>query len=629
MMKFRHLILSITILTLSWIPTAEANVVYSANAHTQIVSEYSSVRPGQTFRAAIHFKMDPNWHIYWRNPGDSGIPPKIEWELPEGVTAGEFQWPMPEFIPVDPLMTYGYHGEVLLPFQVNIPTNYNNSEIILKGKLEYLACEIICVPGKADLELMLPIKTIPDFDMMWSPKIKGVDLFLPDKFVGGEVKVYDDDSHYLIEARLEKEPKQLYFFPYQDDIINHYEAQPFSYQNGTARLRVVKSDYHPDQLDFIQGILSIDKLNHSEFKVLISEMSKGEVHQDSLGFWLALFFAFLGGIILNLMPCVLPVLSIKILNIVQLAKDNRTKIVKDGFLFSFGIISAFWVLAILLILLKSAGQEIGWGFQFQSPAFVIAMIVLFTTLALNLFGVFEIGVNMNRLSFMQKGGAFWEGVLATIVATPCTAPFMGSALGYALTQSATVSFLIFTFLGIGLATPFLLLILFPSLMKFVPKPGPWMVHLKRFFGVVFLLTVAWLFWILSLQVNIPFISHTKSESLIEWQEFSPELIEQYRNENKIVFLDFTARWCLTCQVNEGVAFSSEELANKFKELDVMTVKADWTNYDEDITKALADLGRNAIPLYVLYPKNKGEPVLLPELITPNIVMEYLKNVQNE
>jgi thiol:disulfide interchange protein len=410
--------------------------------------------------------------------------------------------------------------------------------------------------------------------------------------------------------------------------------------------------------------------------------------ESSIGLAVALLFAFLGGMILNLMPCVLPVLSLKIMGMVKQAGEAPRERLKHGALFTLGVVASFWVLAGIMLLLQAGGEQLGWGFQLQSPSFVIVLSVFLFLFGLSMFGVFEIGTSLTGVGQGVAGGSSYtssliSGVLATTVATPCTAPFMGSALGFTLGAPAYVAFLVFTFVGLGMAAPYLLLTTIPALLKFIPKPGAWMESMKQFMGFLLMATVLWLIWVLSLQTgadgvvillaalllvalggwifgrwgNIAIEQPTRRIALvialvavagglffsltnikakeqetagvhkqgsIEWLAYTPELVEGLKAEGRTVFLDFTAAWCLSCQVNEKVAFSSEEVQNEFARRGIATVRADWTNHDETITRALAAFGRNSVPLYVLYAPGK-DPVLLPEIITPGIVLEALRN----
>ncbi len=412
--------------------------------------------------------------------------------------------------------------------------------------------------------------------------------------------------------------------------------------------------------------------------------------EEPIGIWIALLSAFLGGIILNLMPCVLPVLSLKILGIVQQSGEDSKKRINHGIAFTLGVVSSFLILAGILLLLRAGGEQLGWGFQLQSPAFIILLTILLFLFGLSMFGVFEIGTSLTAVGQKASNdtgfvGSFSSGILATIVATPCTAPFMGSALGFALSQPTILALLIFAMLGLGMALPYLLLTTVPALVKYVPRPGAWMESFKQFMGFLLMATVLWLLWVFSLQVgaegllillaafiivsiggwifgrwgniakpkptrvkaiiltalfiiggvvfafkyidtNVT-VNQTLEKGNIEWQKFTPELLSKSLKEGKPVFIDFTAAWCLSCQVNEKVAFGSEDVQNAFKKLGVVMLKADWTNSDAIITKELAKFGRNSVPLYVLYSgKQNEEPQILPEIITPGIVLNALEKI---
>jgi thiol:disulfide interchange protein len=410
--------------------------------------------------------------------------------------------------------------------------------------------------------------------------------------------------------------------------------------------------------------------------------------EDNISIFAAILFAFLGGIILNLMPCVLPVLSLKIMGFIQQAGEDKSKTRKHGLAFTIGVVFSFLVLAGFLIALRAGGQYLGWGFQLQSPTFIVILSILLFLFGLSLFGVFEIGTSLTSSEQYIKSsgytGSFLSGVLATIVATPCTAPFMGTALGFAISQPVYVSLLVFTFLGLGMALPYVVLTSSPKLLKFVPKPGAWMETLKQFMGFLLMATVLWLLWVLSLQTgaegvlflllsfiiasiggwiygrwgnitkklsvrrtaqlisiliiigalffslsNIETKAITNSSSIsqgkIKWEAYSPGKVEDAVKEGKPVFVDFTAAWCLSCQVNEKVAFGSDEVQQEFVDKNILALKGDWTNSDPVITKALESFGRNSVPLYVIYSKDK-KPLLLPEILTPGIVLDALKNL---
>jgi thiol:disulfide interchange protein DsbD len=403
---------------------------------------------------------------------------------------------------------------------------------------------------------------------------------------------------------------------------------------------------------------------------------------------LAALFAFIGGMILNLMPCVLPVLSLKVLSFMRQAEAQKTRAWRHGLVFSAGVLTSFWVLAALLLILRAGGQAVGWGFQLQSPYFVLILAAFFFLFGLNLFGVFEFGTSFASLAGVVEnpagyGHSFLTGVLAAVVATPCTAPFMGAALGFSLAQPATVSLLIFTCLGLGMAFPYLLLSFSPSLLAAMPKPGMWMISLEQFMGFLLMASVVWLLGIFGLQTGLASLNRALACLLafafaawmvgrwagpanafamrfvargiallvvagalawalsgldaaedparpegLRWEPYSAERLASLRAEGKPVFIDFTAAWCLTCQVNERLALADRRVQEKFRELGVATLKADWTRRDEEITQALAGYGRNSVPLYVLYGR-ADEPVILPEILTPGQVLKALDEMGKE
>jgi len=661
-----------------------ANILRQANTDVELVSEVTSLQPGESFWIALRMKMDPGWHVYWRNPGDSGYAPKLDWQLPIGFEAGPIQWPYPEGIEIPPLISYGYEKEVFLLTEIKTPNNLiAGTTVILKAQVKWLACKIECVPGLGELNLSLLVANYqPSYHPIYRQQFELTRTRIPQKYNPFQFEAVKVGKDYVIEVLAPVNVRQnisnMQFFPYTDDVIEHSAKQIFSQTDGGFELKVQPSVLAKKNIELLEGVLIVSDQSTKAYQVNIPVSSltnttgvQSMTGLSSLG--IAMAFALLGGLILNLMPCVLPVLSIKILNLVEQTGSDKKQILKHGLFFTAGIIVSFWVLAGMLVIFKSLGQQVGWGFQFQSPVFVVSMTMLFFALGLNLFGIYEIGTSLTRIRVGNH--SFYNGILTTIVATPCTAPFMGSALAYALVQSPLYTFFVFTCLGLGLALPYLMISMFPILLKVLPKPGPWMDWLKKFFGSLFMLTVVWLAWVLWMQKGMPAliwlslglvlltisltlwgqnkkrplslilmvfavglsilmimpmkqadlkINQSSSKGLV-WQKFSKELINQSRSKNKPVFLDFTASWCLSCQVNKRIALDNQEVVNKFQELGVILVRADWTNADEQITQALAEFGKNSIPLYVFYPKGEKEPVLLPEIITPRIVLEILNN----
>ncbi|MEM9445802.1 MAG: thioredoxin family protein [Verrucomicrobiota bacterium] len=561
-----------------------------AQVTAKLISEQSSIQPGQPFRLGLLLEMEEGWHTYHQNPGDAGFPPSVTWDLPEGYTVTPLSFPEPiEFLTAD-IQSFGYKNEVLHITTITPPRDQTvGDSVVIKGVANWLACEEVCIPQSADLEITL--------------------------------KVSDKPLQLSGESTLFKK----------------YEVTKHAASKKTSA-----KDSNP-----------------------ITPLS-------------AILFAFIGGLILNLMPCVFPVLSLKIFGFVSQSGHDPWKTRVHGLVFATGVLISFWVLAGALLTFRSAGAELGWGFQLQSPLFIALLGLLFFGLALNMAGVFEIGTSFIGLAGKSQnlGGhadSFLSGVLATLVATPCTAPFMGASLGFALTQPAYVSMLIFTSLGIGMATPYVILSFFPKLLSFLPKPGPWMESFKQGMSFLLFATVIWLIWVLNQQIGadgvlrfmvgllgfaiaawvygrwttplrsksvrgfawvlslilvaLSLTTAWPSQEDSKWQDYTPSLVTSLRENNEPVFIDFTAAWCVTCQVNKKVALRTEEVEARFDELKVQRIKADWTNKNPEITKALESYNRSGVPLYVLYAPGRDKPILLPEILTPQIVLDALDQLE--
>lgn len=683
----------------------------NATTEAELVSDVASIQPGAKFWVAIRMKMQDGWHTYWRNPGDSGLRTSVEWILPEGFKASDIHWPVPERIDTPPLITFGYHDEVLLLTEISAPADLKaGQEVVFSANVEWLECKEVCLPGEAEVSLNLSVvQETPETNDRWVQEFADARSSLPLTVTDWELSAGKENNRLYIFAQppsyFDRELEEISFYPYQGLAIDLSAEQKLKKTGSSYLLELVPSPNADALPDSLEGILVTEdgwrgpgSEKAMEVRVPVQEdvafAETGEAGGGNI--WLNILFSFIGGMILNLMPCVLPVLSIKIMGFVQQANDTHTKPWKHGLVFMFGVLISFWILAGVLLVLQAGGEQLGWGFQLQSPAFLIILSAFMFLFGLSMFGVFEIGTSLTTIGGKTQSGGGWMGsfiggVTATVVATPCTAPFMGSALGFALSQPAWVSMTIFTFLGLGMAFPYILLSSVPSLLKFVPKPGRWMESMKQFMGFLLLATVLWLLWVLSIQAgammviivlgallllglagwiygrwgNLAMPAKTRAVAStlaalitigtvaialssvdtyamnpgsadaaytgegIEWESFTPDYLEQLKQEGKTVFLDFTAAWCLSCQVNERVAFSSEEVQNKFEELDIVALKADWTSRNETITKALASYGRNSVPLYVFYPGgNNQQPVILPEIITPGIVLDALETENN-
>ena len=671
----------------------------------ELISEVLTLRPGQPTWLALRFQMDPGWHINWRNAGDAGLAPVIQWQLPPGFQTGEIQWPLPERLVVKPLASYGYEGTVLLPVEIK-PAALAAGEVTLRAHVDWLACQDVCLPGNADVELSIPVvDSAPQLDRRWDVEFADARFHLPLGSSDWTVDAGLSDSSIAISveppAWWQGDLGEIFFLPYASDVIQHAAAQTVTRDGDRYTVRVPRATNNPVAPKRIRGILvsSSGWRGEGSEQALEVDVAFGATtagaatsSASTAAPWGPLLFAFLGGLILNLMPCVLPVLSIKVLSLVQSAGQSNKTALAHGLLYTAGVLASFWVLAGLLLALRGAGEALGWGFQLQSPVFVVAMAGVFFLLGLSLFGVFEIGTSIAGLGAGASGrsgalGAFSSGILAVIVATPCTAPFMGSALGYALTQPALLSLLVFTALGIGLALPYVLLASSPRLLRYVPKPGAWMETLKQFLGFLLMATVVWMAWVLGNQAGPQAVAVMLSMLLLlalaawiwgrwgapsrgersrrwafvtgalllvfaagwgmqgvtlfgatqagadpgdtTWSPYDEAELARRVAEGTPVLVDFTADWCLSCKVNEQVALSSSVVQKRMQELGVVLMKADWTLRSEAITHALAKFGRTSVPLYVLYTGGGADQfVTLPEILTPGIVIDALNQLDS-
>jgi DsbC/DsbD-like thiol-disulfide interchange protein/cytochrome c biogenesis protein CcdA len=608
-----------------------AQEVYQAHTHVKLVSEQDAVVPGKTFWVGLDLIMDQGWHVYWQNPGDSGLSPKIKWTLPSGIKAGDIQWPYPQRINLGPLTSFGYEHEVFLLVPVMVDQNFQSAaNLDLHAHVSWLTCQEECIPGHAELDLLLPVVTSLSGITYNNAKTSfdQTRLNLPQLNPDITSHVVLDGNQWRLDIQtLLKKNGDIVFYPFRDDVIEHADGQHTEMTGSGYQLTLTKSHLYHGPLMALEGVV-VNPAGWDDHgtKAIIIQAPVG-VMSVRIPFLLACFFALIGGLILNLMPCVLPVLSIKVLHLVERHPD-RTIALRHSLIYALGILVSVWVLAALLLILKAAGQFAGWGFQFQSPVFVIIVALILFVLALNLFGVFEFSVpSISGVPNAQAGyqASFISGVITTIVASPCTAPLMGTALTVAISQPNIIGFGIFTSLGLGLALPIVLLSAFPSLLSFVPKPGMWMINLKKVLGSILLVCVIWLLWVFGLQTGLGDLSKFyKPSHEIQWQAYSSMAVSQARQQGKGVFIDFTAAWCINCQVNDRLVLQNSKVVQVFKDQGIIAFKGDWTKYDPAITQALASLGRNSIPVYVYYSPGASTPVILPQLITPKMILERIK-----
>ncbi|UFP95404.1 thioredoxin family protein [Gloeobacter morelensis MG652769] len=681
--------------------------VRSAHTEAELISEVSSVQPGRPFWVALRLKMDPEWHTYWLNPGDSGTATTLQWQQPAGVQASPIRWPYPQRISAPPLASYGYEGTVYLLSEIQAPADLKpGQKLALRAKAEWLECKVECLPGAGTVALELPVQAEAAVPSAHADAIASARGRLPVTVADWKLRAAVQQGQLILRATRPEwfagEIGPVIFFPEQDLLIEPAAPQVLEARPDGFLLKLKRSAVGAAIPERIAGVLvapagwrgagSEQALSaRVALEPAAAVLSAGA--PDLAGLLVAVAFAFLGGIILNLMPCVLPVLSIKVLGFVQEARTGHSW--RYGLAFTAGVLASFWLLAGGLLLLRAGGEQLGWGFQLQSPPFLVILCAVLFLFGLNLFGIFEVGTALTRLGGAGPtgglGGSFFSGVLATTVATPCTAPFMGSALGYALTQPTWAALLVFTALGLGMASPYLLLSLSPALLRFVPKPGAWMETFKQAMGFLLMGTVVWLGWVLGLQAGVGALAAllaalvvlgaaawalgkwghmaapaptrltarvlaalgivgalgmalvgveqqsaassgptqataTPSEG-IRWEAFSPQRLAALRAAGTPVFIDFTAAWCLSCQVNERVAFSSPQVREAFARGGFVMIKADWTKRDATIAQALAQFGRSGVPLYVLYGPTAGAPPrILPEVLTPDIIVKALQEL---
>ena len=645
-----------------------------------LMADVSSIQPGQRFRLGVLYRIEPGWHIYWKYSGDSGIPTKIQWQLPEGFTIQDLQWPLPlrEKEPGD-LEVFAYTSEVLLFADVEAPASLPPGPVTIQAKSDWLVCQSLCVPGRAQLSLTLNrgANTASDSAKIFENYASKVpkDLINPIGF--GR-----NGKNLELEIPWAPNGASLDFFPNPpaDAVIGHVV------RNGNKLTLAIDTEAKP--ISRMDGVLVVVSSGENRQGYEVNNRSTvtavhpgGSASTISLGGILqALGFAMLGGLILNVMPCVLPVISLKIFGFVSEAGERPEKAFWLSMAFSLGIMSCFAILAAIVILLRAAGGQVGWGFQFQDYRFIVFIACLVFAFALNLFGVYELSVSAQATQGLAKlasgqgyGGAFFQGVFATILATPCTAPFLGTASAFAFAQPGWATFLVFLFIGLGMALPYLLLAVNPKWLRYLPKPGAWMLRVKQCMGFLLVGTLLWLVWILgqmrgvdaivrlgALLLLIAILAWIKGSfwtpvstwrsrvlaatsmlcvsllaagaygfvtkpSRLVWQQFSQANLDNALASGRPVFVDFTADWCITCKTNERFAIDTSKVRQEFSKRNVVMLRADWTKGDPEITEILKQHGRAGVPMYLVYPAGGKEtqPVLLPELITSQTVLDAL------
>src|SRR6266576_1898466 len=685
----------------------------------ELIADTNAVVPGKAFTVGLLLRMAPGWHTYWKFPGDAGLPTELKWKLPPGWKISEIQWPIP-LKTIDPgdIQTYGYVDEVLLMQEITPPnvvagigdagnvaradhepgSSIPATTVKLSADANWLVCEKICIPGSATLQLELPVSA--------TSQPANAELFaryrrlLPRNWPGANLastkwERAGSDLHLKIASpTLAKYPAVDFFsLPDEGTVVGHPGIQSRNENEIVFRIPIESA---PTNLSSMAGLVVFSQQPNGDdraaWQIATAPVVSTARPAAARGVFTFLLFGFIGGIILHLMPCVLPVISLKIFGFIQQAGQSRQKILRSGIAFTLGIFAWFIALALLLIALKTAGRDVTWGgFQFTNPYFVLVLSGIVLVFALNLFGVFEISlpqsITCNLLSTSERKddlGSFFQGVFATVLATPCTAPFLGTALGFAFSQSAAIILAMFIAIAAGMSAPYLLLSAQPAWLRFLPRPGAWMLHVKQFLGFLLLATLPFLLYVLGAQRGlegaiwascfllvvsmacwmkgafvVPTASAVKrivvlvlmlllvigsgayfigdkfqsakiasADSQIrgDWQPFTPERLQTELEQGRTVFVDFTAAWCLTCKFNEASVLEAQDVREAFQRHGIVKLKADWTNGDPVITKLLQQFGRPGVPLYVLYPAKNEEPIVFPEVLTKGMILDKLETV---
>ncbi len=690
---------TLAVLLLAAKPTValESTATTSPRVTATLISDAAQVTPGQTFRVGLRQKLAPHWHTYWKNSGDAGAPPEIRLSLPDGASAGEIVWPGPDRIPAGPVMNYGYENEIVFPISVTVPRDAQPGQsFAVRAEAEWLVCERECIPEKGSFTLDIPIgdaavAAASDIQAAFATADTRKPLSSPwttRLAPEGDALALTVEGADLTRTAV----KGAYFYPATWGVVDHAAPQQLSLSDGVLTLALAKGQtFNPEAK--ADGLLAVTDgggvTRWFEINPSIST-APGSANPapsviETLPLWQTALFAFLGGLILNLMPCVFPVLAIKATAIAKLSGGALREVRLAGAYYTLGVLVAFAALAGTLLAVRAGGTAVGWGFQFQSPLFVAGMSWLLLAIGLNLSGVFEVGLGVGGAGqqLAQKSGhagSFFTGLLAVVVATPCTAPFMGAAIGAALTAPVYICRLIFLAMGLGLAAPYALLGIFPGLARALPRPGAWMVRLRQAMAFPMYASAAWLVWVLSQQIGdfgvlialsgallvalaawmYGIAQHGTGRGLVSrglataaiagtlgllvqlngatpgaaarsetaaganYEPFSNARLEALRREGKPVFVNMTAAWCITCLVNERTTLSTDAVQQAFRDRGIVYLKGDWTNRDPEIGAYLRSFNRDGLPFYAFYPAGGRDPVVLPPVLTEAMVVGELE-----
>ena len=707
------------LLLASWALPSPAAPVKTEHVEAELIAENLGLAAGGDNWLGLRLVPEDGWHVYWRNPGDSGLATNLLWTLPPGIEAGAMQWPYPHRSQLGDIVNYGYGSETLLPVQLNVPAGWNGgASLPIQAKAKWLVCKDVCIPGSADLSLNLPVTpaaTPQQADPRWRDAFAKARAELPqpapmdwkmqfavhqaeagakdkegdksDAAATGDLSLAVKGAHFSTGGALE-------FFPYANDLLKHSAPQRLDNgADGTLRISQQLGDYFtkaPAQVDGVLVVHDGDSVKAWEIHAQpgtvkpVPQQSAARASDvapatagDQPGLALALLLALFGGVILNLMPCVFPVLSIKAISLIEARAKVARRQRGHALAYTFGVLATFGGLAGLLLALRGGGSAIGWGFQLQQPVFVGALAYLFFAMGLSLSGVVQfgtrlMGVGQSLTADSGYRGSFFTGVLAVAVASPCTAPLMGTALGYALGQPALAAMLVFLALGLGLALPFLLIGFFPRLGALLPRPGAWMETFKQVMAFPLYLSAVWLLWVLggitdrngmaAALVGLTCIGFAlwlwhkpgRTAGLLKLaalvaalallcspevrtvssgghpvaqaggpEPWSEQRVTELRADGRTIFVDFTADWCITCKVNEHVALDTDTVRTAFAAQNAVWLQGDWTRADPVITAVLSRYRHSGVPLYLVYVKG-GEPKVLPQILTPSIVVDALK-----
>ncbi len=690
----------------------QAQVVIGEHVDAELVAEMTGVAPGQNTWVALRLDHLENWHTYWKNPGDAGLATQINWTLPEGVNAGEIVWPTPKRLELPAgLVDFGYEDEIFLQVPLSISASYQGQSLEIIASAQWLECEYICIPGSAVMSLSLPVLDEAQIvkNEQWIDGFATTRASIPTSDVSFDAtfSIAEGSLYLLVQATeaVFKNAKEIRFIPGEHRVFNYVSLQEITYQLSSLQL---SQRHHPSLSETPEEITGLLLVTDSENELISYEivatpvginasfldlLTANSVNTTStissdMNLLLMFVFAMLGGVILNLMPCVFPVLSLKVLSLASNNNSSQQEKRLHGLAYTAGVIAAFLILASVLIALQTGGALIGWGFHMQAPWFISLLIFLFFVMGLSMSGVVDFGTSIMGLGteLQDKKGypsSFFTGILASVVASPCTAPFMGVALGFAFTQPPIVALAVFIALGLGMALPFLLISFNPKLSNLLPHPGKWMLTFKQVLAFPLYATVVWLLWVLGTQTGtdgmaliiacclllaiaawlyqrrreiqssfwrytnaliilfclVTTIGVVRSPLLetqtitqvisndVAFEAYSDTRLAELRSNGQPVFVNMTASWCITCLVNEKVALNSEDFKKALADNNVTYLKGDWTNNDPEITEMLRRYETSGVPLYLIFPANPSQPAeVLPQILTTNLIISAIERI---